>query len=150
MDLADATLDVNVGLLASHALSAPTPARPGCRVAVAGSMQHPEPRMVRQPAVDQLGVVDGDVVADYGYHWRGRAGGQQLLAERGEAAADGLAGHVVEDAAAGSVDGAEDAAAPVGARVSTCWQAPRVIQVAHPGQQVEVGLVFGQHDRAVG
>jgi hypothetical protein len=44
-----------------------------------------------QPPLDDLGAVDDDVVADGRDHWRGRVGGQQLLAEAGEAGADGLA-----------------------------------------------------------
>jgi hypothetical protein len=76
---------------------------------------------------------------------------QQLLAEGGEAGADGLAGDLVEEAPACQVNRAEDGAAPVAAG----GHDPLAGAVgdpggAHPGQQVEVGLVLGQQDRAVG
>jgi hypothetical protein len=60
--------------------------------AVAGAVQHQQAGMGLQPALDDLGAVDDDVVADDRHHRCGRVGGQQMLAERGEGGADGLAG----------------------------------------------------------
>jgi hypothetical protein len=60
-----------------------------------------------------------------------------------------LGGDLVEEAAAGEVDRAEDAAPPV-----ATWGhhvlpgAVRDPGGADPGQQVDVGLVLGQHHRA--
>jgi len=104
-----------------------------------------------QPPLDELGAVDDHVVADHRYLWRGRVGGKELLQERGEGSADGLAGHLVAEAAAGKVDGTEDTAAPVSARGHDLLALPSGDPGgADPGEQVDVGLVFGQHHRAVG
>jgi hypothetical protein len=106
--------------------------------------------MGRQPPLDDLGAVDDDVVADDRDHWRGRVGGQQLLAEAGEAGADGLAGHLVQEAAGGKLDRAEDGAATVLARGHDLLSLPSQDPGGpHPSQQVEVGLVLGQHHRTV-
>ena len=97
--------------------------------AVACPVQHQHPRMGGQPAPDQLGAVDDDVVADHRDHRCGRVGGQELLAEPGEVGADGLVGDLVEEAAGVQVDRAEDGAAPVVPGVITCWRRPLAIQV---------------------
>jgi hypothetical protein len=104
-----------------------------------------------QPPLDDLGAVDDDVVADDRDLRRGRVGGQQLLAEAGEAGADGLAGHPIEEPAALEVDRAEDGAATVLPRGHDLLTLPSQDPGGpHPGQQVDVGLVFGQHDGVVG
>ncbi len=78
-------------------------------------------------------------------------GGQQLLAEGGEGRADGLAGDLVEEPAAGKVDGAEDGPPSVLARGHDLVARPGGDPGgADPGQQVDVGLVFCQHGRAGG
>jgi hypothetical protein len=96
-------------------------------------------------------MVDDHVVADHRHHRRGRVGGQQLLAERGEAGADRLAADLVEEAAVGDVDRAEDRPPPVLARRHDLLAgAAHHPGGPHPRQQVDMGLVFGQHDRALG
>jgi hypothetical protein len=103
-----------------------------------------------QPPLDELGAVNDDVVADHRHLWRGQVGGQQLRQKCGEAGADRIAADLVAEAAAGKVDGAEDAAAPVGARGHDLLALPLGDPGGtHPGQQVDVGPVFGQHDRAL-
>ena len=112
---------VRVGVLASQAFSAtPDPLHRVVVGAVARPVQHPQARLRGQPALDDLGAVDDDVVADHRDLWHGGVGGQELLAEGGEAGADRLAGDLVEPAAAGQVDGAEDGAPSVLPGVRTC------------------------------
>jgi hypothetical protein len=80
-----------------------------------------------------------------------RVGGQQLRQGGGEAGADRRAADPVPEAATAQVDGAEDGPPPVGAGGMTRWRQPLVIQVERThAQQVAVGGVVGQHDRAGG
>jgi hypothetical protein len=119
--------------------------------AVARPMQHQDAGMVSQPRAHQLAAVDDHVVADHHDLGGGRVGGQELLAEGDEGGADRLAGNLVQEPAAGKVHRPEDAASPVGARghdpLAGALEDPGR---PHPGQQVEVGLVLGQHHRAGG
>jgi len=104
-----------------------------------------------QPPLHDLGVVDDDVVADHRHQRRSRIGGQQLLAERGEADADGLVGHLAQEPAGAQVDRAEDGAATVLAGGHDLLASPSGDPGGpHPGQQVDVGLILGQHHRTVG
>jgi hypothetical protein len=67
------------------------------------------------------------------------------------AGADRLGGHLVEEATRAQVDGAEDRPPPVGARRHYLLAgAAGDPGGPHPGQQVEVGLVLGQHHRPSG
>ena len=67
------------------------------------------------------------------------------------AGADRLGGHLVEEATRAQVDGAEDRPPPVGARRHHLLAgAAGDPGGPHPGQQVEVGLVLGQHHRPSG
>jgi hypothetical protein len=114
-------------------------------------VQHHDPRVGGQPPLHNLGVVDDHVVADHRHLWRRRVGGQQLLAERGEGDADRLAGDLIEEAAGVQVDRAEDRPPPVGARSHHLLAGPvRDPGGPHPGQQVDMGLVLGQHHRTLG
>jgi hypothetical protein len=104
-----------------------------------------------QPPLDDLGMVDDDVVADHHDHGCGRVGGQELLVEGTEAGAYGLAKDLVEEAASVQADGAKDGPPPVGPRGHDFLAGSTGDPGGpHPGEQVEVGLVFGQDDRAVG
>jgi hypothetical protein len=119
--------------------------------AVARPVQHHHPGVGGQPPLDDLGVVDDHVVADHRHQRRGRVGGQQLLQEGGEAGADRLVADLVAEPAAGQVDGAKDRAPPVLARGHDLLAGAAYHPGGpHPGQQVDVGLVLGQHDRAGG
>jgi hypothetical protein len=142
---------VSVGEFARQALSAPQMRSTGLSWAVARPVQHPQPRVGCQPPLEQFGVVDADVVADHRHHWRGRVGSQQLLAEGGEVGADRLAGHLVQEATGAKVDRAEDGPPPVGAGSHDLLAGTADHPGGpHPRQQVEVGLVFGQHHCALG
>lgn len=67
------------------------------------------------------------------------------------AGADRLGGHLVEEATRAQVDGADDRPPPVGARRHHLLAgAAGDPGGPHPGQQVEVGLVLGQHHRPSG
>src|SRR6266540_618408 len=150
--LADAPLDGQGRVVRQPCLErAPDPLDRVVVGAVARPVQHPHPRVGGQPPPDDLGVVDDDVVADHRDQRRGRVGGQQLLAEGGEAGADGLAGDPVAEAAALQVDRAEDGPAPVLPRGHDLLALPPGDPGrADPGQQVDVGLVLGQHHRTCG
>jgi hypothetical protein len=152
VDLADAALDGQGRVVGQPRLErTPDPLGRVVVGAVARAVQHQQARVGGKPSLDDLGVVDDDVVADDRDHGRGRVGGQQLLAEAGEAGADGLATDLVEELAAGQVDRAEDAAAPVLARGHDVLAGPFDDPGrADPGQQVEMGLVLGQQHRPVG
>jgi hypothetical protein len=144
---------VSVGTSASHALSAADPLDRIVVGAVARPMEHQHAWVGGQPPLDELGAVDDHIVANHRDLWRGRVGGQQVLQERGEAGADGadgFAGHLVAEAAAGNVDGTKDRPAPIGAGGHDLLALPLDDPGGtDPGEQVDVGLVFGQHDRAV-
>lgn len=69
--------------------------------------------MPLEPALDDLGAVNGHVVADHRDHRRARVGGRQLPAEGGEGGADRFAGHPVEEASAGQIHRTEDRPPPI-------------------------------------
>src|SRR6266498_313914 len=118
--------------------------------AVARPVQDLDPGMGGQPPLHDLGVVDDDVVADHRHQRRSRIGGQQLLAERGEADADGLVGHLAQEPAGAQVDRAEDGAATVLAGGHDLLASPSGDPGGpHPGQQVDVGLILDLPDGAV-
>jgi hypothetical protein len=74
-----------------------------------------------------------------------------VVGEGGEAGADGLAGHLIQEATRGKVDGAEDGAAPVGAWGHDLLAlAPEDPGGPHPRQQVAVGRVLGPPHRPSG
>jgi transposase InsO family protein len=119
--------------------------------AVADAVQHQQTGMSLEPPLDDLGAVDGDVVADHRHHWRLWVEGQKVFAEGGKGGADGLAGHLIQEATRGKVDGAEDGAAPVGAWGHDLLALPPEDPGGpHPRQQVDVGLVLGQQHRTRG
>jgi hypothetical protein len=119
--------------------------------AVACSMQHHDSRVGGQPPLHDLGVVNDHVVADHRDRGRSRVGGGELFEEGDEVGADRLAGHLVEPPASVQVERAEDGAPPV-----LAWGHDLLASAEgdpsgpDPGQQVDMRLVLGQHDRALG
>jgi len=152
VDLADATLDCQRRVVGQPRLERRPDAFDQVVVgAVAGAVQHHQPGVGGPPPPDDLGVVDYDVVADHRHDRGGGVGGQELLAKRGEGGADRPAGHPVEELPGGEIDRAEDGPPPILARRHHLLALPGSDPGgAHPWQQVDVGLVFGQHHRAGG
>ncbi len=91
------------------------------------------------------------VAAHHGDHRRSRPCHQHLFQQCDEVGAGRLAADQVANAPAGKVQRAEDGAPPVGAGghhpLAGTAHDPGG---PHPGQQVAVGLIFGQHDRVAG
>jgi hypothetical protein len=152
MHLSDAALDGQRRAVGQPRFERATDPLDGVVVwAVARPVQHLQPGVLAQPALHDLGAVDDHVVADHRHHRRRGVGGQQLLAEGGEGGADGLAGDLVVEA-------------PVARSMAPKMVRRRFFPGGHdllaaavgdpgrpyPGQQVDVGLVLGQHHRALG